>query len=1049
MKKQSIIMFCGCIFMLSCLIVSYAHAVVVNLSAGTHNQYNPVELFLEAGIYMIEPIGINNGGLYNAYQRWGGTTTCNNNEGCQTTTPTTVMGWQHTHFIQSPDISYVEVDGLAITPITTKGSIKKNYFFLGNSYNVNNGLVFPSAISALEAAQRSLFTLDTAGLVGFSFGQDTLLNDNSGGVSLNITLVNETFDLSISFSGSGQGGVKVNPSDILCTSECTRSYSPNTVVTLTGIADSLSEFKGWTGDCSGTEDTCEITMDEAKSVEAVFSDKSDLPYSLRHLSQTKYGIDTAENHDNEWENQKEDDASPLTITHALYPFQIGTMSGNVDGYQWGSDLLRPVTALIREEKDTREPLILIHGWQADRDPDWLIFNDFKNRDPVELAKAPNPNENGYDAEGYWWSFLRYFATNDDLKNKYKIYLYQYPSYKHVTFNARMLSNMLYEVKYIRDWIGAGKKITILAHSMGGLVARSFLEEHGGIWSREGGEWKLFKSGENLLDKLITLDTPHHGSPAAVYPWIDTGASVINDWFIKKDIFSPGALDLWWDGYDGAYSNLSDAELGSCPVVGDLTNSWRDAKEISFDNFYRNKIGDTVPREIINVDGYYMVLFFLRPNPWLTYLNSLHQVDTWKDKYIFYGGYNDAQTGHWANKLEDTGMIGGGDNFWFTGVWEAGYLNDAPVPVTSSFFDKTENVADHAGWPSSHQIGLGMFNNFDADKSKNILKDVNEDNFKIRYFRDYHHDRMLNGAYYHPKHRYKTPSTPDTCSQRGVWAWDLIPNSELIAPCSTGDGGYWPRTYSGFREEQFRLDYIKDSGACVSINDLSVNINNDAKDASWISTLKYEPLFLMLEQDLLPSVSHRGCFSWEMFLPAILRIKSTSSGPSETYIDINSKNNTLDNPVEIYLTAGTYMIESVGKDNGIYDAWNAWGGDCNCYDSNGCQRGTTTRIMGWLNSHYYVISSNIIEATVGSVTLTPISTPGKPYESFFITGNYYNIDDGLAYPSALDAFVRAPSSTFTLSADGVVGFACKDGTSLYGDNVGGLSLRISTVVNSQQ
>ena len=87
-------------------------------------------------------------------------------------------------------------------------------------------------------------------------------------------------------------------------------------------------------------------------------------------------------------------------------------------------------------------------------------------------------------------------------------------------------------------------------------------------------------------------------------------------------------------------------------------------------------------------------FFYYPNPWLTLLNARHSPEKWRDKYIFYGGYNDSQTGHPSNKLEDTGFIGGGDNLWASGVWEAGYLNDSPVPVTSSFFDKQERVTNH-------------------------------------------------------------------------------------------------------------------------------------------------------------------------------------------------------------------------------------------------------------------------------------------------------------------------------------------------------------------
>ena len=111
--------------------------------------------------------------------------------------------------------------------------------------------------------------------------------------------------------------------------------------------------------------------------------------------------------------------------------------------------------------------------------------------------------------------------------------------------------------------------------------------------------------------------------------------------------------MWWDGYDGAYLNLTATELGNSPVDGDPSNSWRDPDDYLFDFFYRTQTGDIAYKDFENLSGTTFVHFFMRPNPWLTYLNSLHQVETWKEKYIFYGGYNDAQTGHWANKLEDT------------------------------------------------------------------------------------------------------------------------------------------------------------------------------------------------------------------------------------------------------------------------------------------------------------------------------------------------------------------------------------------------------------
>jgi len=44
------------------------------------------------------------------------------------------------------------------------------------------------------------------------------------------------------------------------------------------------------------------------------------------------------------------------------------------------------------------------------------------------------------------------------------------------------------------------KVTLLAHSMGGLASRSYLE--------------IFDPGGNDVDRLITIGTPHNGTPLA-------------------------------------------------------------------------------------------------------------------------------------------------------------------------------------------------------------------------------------------------------------------------------------------------------------------------------------------------------------------------------------------------------------------------------------------------------------------------------------------------------------------------------------------------------
>lgn len=79
-----------------------------------------------------------------------------------------------------------------------------------------------------------------------------------------------TYDLSVSKIGSGSGNVVSNPSGINCGSGCLKNYENGTIVVLTATPNSDSVFANWAGGCSGNSPICELTINEDKSVEAVF-----------------------------------------------------------------------------------------------------------------------------------------------------------------------------------------------------------------------------------------------------------------------------------------------------------------------------------------------------------------------------------------------------------------------------------------------------------------------------------------------------------------------------------------------------------------------------------------------------------------------------------------------------------------------------------------------------------------------------------------------------------------------------------------------------------
>lgn len=86
----------------------------------------------------------------------------------------------------------------------------------------------------------------------------------------------KTFALSITKSGDGNGTITSAPNGISCGEDCTQDYTIGTSVTLTAQPDNESIFAGWEGACTGTLITCEVSIDDAVDVNAIFESDSQL-----------------------------------------------------------------------------------------------------------------------------------------------------------------------------------------------------------------------------------------------------------------------------------------------------------------------------------------------------------------------------------------------------------------------------------------------------------------------------------------------------------------------------------------------------------------------------------------------------------------------------------------------------------------------------------------------------------------------------------------------------------------------------------------------------
>lgn len=174
--------------------------------------------------------------------------------------------------------------------------------------------------------------------------------------------------------------------------------------------------------------------------------------------------------------------------------------------------------------EDRKPLLLIHGWSFDGDP------------------AP-------PSGGYWDSFKNYLLNDSTLRANFKPYYVKYWS------NEVSVKGIANELRVQVEALGFNEqKIVILAHSMGGLVARSYMTEQ--LFSK--GSTTGLQCGK-LVDRLITLGTPHHGSPMANGPARNDKLSFFLKIYInalEAAVFKEvkyneeNRSDLWWDNFDG-------------------------------------------------------------------------------------------------------------------------------------------------------------------------------------------------------------------------------------------------------------------------------------------------------------------------------------------------------------------------------------------------------------------------------------------------------------------------------------------------------------------
>jgi pimeloyl-ACP methyl ester carboxylesterase len=157
------------------------------------------------------------------------------------------------------------------------------------------------------------------------------------------------------------------------------------------------------------------------------------------------------------------------------------------------------------------PVIIIHGWQI---PIW-------SSDLYSYARGVSEE-------------IVKYLTNMGLESKYEFYAYAYdPDYDIYNYSAYSLA------QYINRYFANSDTLILIAHSMGGIVARVYA--------------KYYKPSNKVIKRIVTLGTPHHGTPFAnlifggyVVPFVVP----INPWLRWDNLYWTWAMYLHFYLFNG-------------------------------------------------------------------------------------------------------------------------------------------------------------------------------------------------------------------------------------------------------------------------------------------------------------------------------------------------------------------------------------------------------------------------------------------------------------------------------------------------------------------
>ncbi|HMC67892.1 MAG TPA: hypothetical protein VKJ07_01950, partial [Mycobacteriales bacterium] len=179
-------------------------------------------------------------------------------------------------------------------PLTASYGVDATNAGNGKVTSVPNGTLSDGSSSALDCGGTGTKCIvgyptgTSVTLTAVPLGTDTFAGWSGGGCSgalpTCVVTMNQSRSVTATFTGvtsypldvakTGSGTVTADTGTLNCGATCTANYANGTVVTLSAVPSAGWIFSGWSGEgCSGTG-ACQVTMSQARSVTATFTEQT-------------------------------------------------------------------------------------------------------------------------------------------------------------------------------------------------------------------------------------------------------------------------------------------------------------------------------------------------------------------------------------------------------------------------------------------------------------------------------------------------------------------------------------------------------------------------------------------------------------------------------------------------------------------------------------------------------------------------------------------------------------------------------------------------------